>query len=1035
MINFLIDFALKRRALVLILLAGVAGVGIFAFRSVPIDSFPDVTPTMVQIFSSAPGLSPEDVEAQISYPVEKAMYGLPNLDRVQSTSLFGLSRVNVYFKDGMDVYFARQLVGERLTTARDEIPAEFESPQMGPLTTGLGNVLMYRLKDEPGFHHSLMEKRTIQDWLVKPRLLTVPGVTDVLSVGGFERQYQVNLNMNAMQARDITIDAVRQALQANNRNVGASFLERGGEEYIIRGHGWISSGEKGLQDIRDIVVSEQEGTPVYVSDIAEVAYGPAVRRGAQLSNGEESVGGDIYKLVGTNTQEVLDRLESRIKEIDQTLPKGLKLESYYSQEDLVANAIGTVEHALLEGALLVIIILYLFLGNVRSTFIVVSVLPLSALIAFIGMKYMGMSANLMSLGGLAIGIGMMVDGAVVMVENVFQIMAEWREKGRTVDVAAAVLTAAREVANPIAFAILIIIVVFLPLFSLQGIEGKMFSPMAYTISFALVGALLLTLTLVPVLSSLGLRPPASEDEPRLVRLLKAGYRPLLHWAVKNPFRVTAGTLALFLGSLALTPLLGSEFVPVLREGTFYVESALPPGGNLDSSIEYSRKAQAVFSEFPEVTGTFSRIGRTEVGGDPDPINTMATTIMLKPLSEWHSGMNYEQLQSAMADRLAERVPELSNNFSQPIQLRSDELITGVKAQVVISVYGAELETLQTLANRIKDIADDTQGAVDVAAVDQFGKPQILVEPDRQALARYGISVDTLLSDLETGVGGSIVGQVLEGTRRIDIQLRLAEDQRSQVSDIQNLPLRTADGAIIPLNRVANVKVFVGPKEISRNDASRRAVVMLNVRGRDMGSVVKDIQLAIKQKIQLPAGYFIEYGGQFENQQRAMQRLYIVVPITLGLIFLLLFFSFNSLRNAALIFLNVPFAMTGGIVSLFISGLYLSVPGAVGFIAVFGVAVLNGVVLVSYINQLREEGIPVHEAVRIGAERRLRPVLMTASVAILGLIPLLLANGIGANVQRPLAAVVVGGLITSTLLTLVVLPAIYAWIETKKENTL
>jgi len=1034
MINFLIDFALKRRALVLILTAGIGGVGIFAFHSLPIDSFPDVTPPMVQIFSSAPGLSPEDVEAQISYPIEKAMYGLPNLDRVQSTSLFGLSRVNVYFKDGMDVYFARQLIGERLNIARDEIPGGIESPQMGPLTTGLGNVLMYRLIDEPGFKHSLMEKRTIQDWLVKPRLLTVPGVTDVLSVGGFERQYQVRLNMNAMLARGITIDAVRQALQTNNRNVGASFLERGGEEYIIRGHGLISPGEKGLQDIRDIVVSEQKGTPVYISDIAEVDYGPAARRGAQVSNGEESVGGDIYKLVGTNTQEVLDRLEGRIKEIDQTLPKGLKLEAYYSQEDLVANAIGTVEHALMEGALLVVVILYLFLGNMRSTLIVVSVLPLSALIAFVGMNYVGMSANLMSLGGLAIGIGMMVDGAVVMVENVFCTMAEWREKGRQVDSVAAVLTAAREVANPIAFAILIIIVVFLPLFSLQGIEGKMFSPMAYTISFALVGALLLTLTLVPVLSSIGLRSSASDDEPRLVRLLKTGYRPLLHWAVAHPIRVTAGTLVLFLGSLALFPFLGSEFVPTLREGTFYVESALPPGANLDSSIEYARKAQAVFNEFPEVTGTYSRVGRTEIGGDPDPINTMATTIMLKPLNKWHSGMSYEQLQSAMADRLGERVPELSNNFSQPIQLRSDELITGVKAQVVISVYGDDLEKLQSLANRIKDIADDTEGAVDVAVVDQFGKPQILVEPDRQSLARYGISVDTLLSDLETGVGGSIVGQVLEGTRRIDIQLRLAEDQRSQVSDIRNLPLRTADGAVIPLNRVASVKVFVGPKQISRNDASRRAVVLLNVRGRDMGGVVKDIQTAIKQKIQLPPGYFLEYGGQFENQQRAMQRLYIVVPITLGLIFLLLFFSFNSLRNAALIFLNVPFAMTGGIVSLFISGLYLSVPGAVGFIAVFGVAVLNGVVLVSYINQLREEGVPVYEAVRVGAERRLRPVLMTASVAILGLIPLLLANGIGANVQRPLAAVVVGGLITSTLLTLIVLPAIYAWVESKKEKS-
>lgn len=1031
MINILVDFALKRRALVLIMTAGLIVLGYFAFRSVPIDSFPDVTPPMAQIFTSAPGLSPEDVETQISYPIEKAMYGLPELGRVQSTSLFGLSRVNVYFKDGTNVYFARQLVGERLNTAKDEIPQGLGSPEMGAPTTGLGNVLMYRLQNKPGFHHSLMEQRTIEDWLVKPRLQTVPGVTDVLSAGGFERQYQVQLDMNAMLARGITVDDVKNALAANNRNVGASFLQRAGEEYIIRGHGWIAPGDRGLEDIRDILVREQGGIPISIGDIAEVNYGPAIRRGAQVANGEESVGGDVYKLIGTNTQELLDRLDEKLKEIDKALPDGLTLEPYYSQADLVSNAIGTVNEALLEGALLVLIILYLFLGNLRSTLIVVASLPLSALIAFIAMDHMGMTANLMSLGGLAIGIGMMVDGSVVMVENIFRHM----ESGQDGEpgMVNLVRRAAHEVAQPIVFAIAIIIIVFLPLFTLQGVEGKLFSPMAYTISFALAGALLLALTLVPVLASLVFRSGTAPAEPRLVRYLQAGYRRLLHWAMRRPVWVVGAGAVAFAGSLLLFPYLGSEFVPTLREGTFYVESALPPGGNLDSSIEYAKKAQTVLRQFPEVTGTYSRVGRTEVGGDPDPINTMATTIALKPLDQWSSGTSYEQLQSEMAERLEQEVPELSNNFSQPIQLRTDELITGIKAQVVVSIYGDDLETLQGLADRIKDIADDTTGAVDVAAVDQFGKPQISVEPDRQALARYGISVDTLLSNLETGVGGSIVGQVIEGTKRFDIQLRLAEDQRSHVSDIRDLPLRTADGAIIPLSRVAGVKVFIGPKEISRNDASRRAVVMLNVRGRDMGGVVKDIQASIAQKIQLPAGYYIEYGGQFENQQRAMQRLYIVVPITLALIFLLLFFSFNSLRYAALIFLNIPFAVTGGIVSLFISGLYLSVPGAVGFIAVFGVAVLNGVVMVSYINQLRAEGLDIADAVRLGAERRLRPVLMTASVAILGLIPLLLANGIGANVQRPLAAVVVGGLLTSTLLTLVVLPSIYRFFAAPRRD--
>lgn len=1032
MINGLVNSALRYRAQALVLIVILTGLGVFAFRNVPIDSFPDVTPPMVQIFTTAPGLSPKDIETQISYPVEKAMYGLPGLDRVQSTSLFGLSRVSVYFKDGTSVYFARQLVGERLTKAKDQIPTGLGSPEMGPITTGLGNILMYRLINKPGYHHDLMEQRSVQDWVIKSRLRTVPGVTDILSVGGDKKQYQVRLDLNAMLARDITTDDVRNALLRNNRNVGASFLERNGQEFIVRGHGWVAPGTQGLQDIRDIVIREDAGTPIFVSDVARVKYGPAIRRGAQVANGRESVGGEVYKLIGANTQAVLKRVEKVIGDIQQTLPEGLAIDTYYTQGSLVDNAIGTVKSALLEGALLVFVILYLFLGNLRSTLIVVATLPLAALIAFIGMKLLGMTANLMSLGGLAIGIGMMVDGSVVMVENIFRNMENSRADDRS-NILSLVRASAQEVAQPVVFAIAIIIIVFLPVFTLQGVEGKMFSPMAYTICFALGGALLFALTLVPVLSSLMFRVGMEVREPRLVGMIKAGYRPLLRSATRHPAWVTGLALVAFIGSLALFPLLGTEFVPTLREGTFYVESTLPPGADLKSSIDYARKSQATLSTFPEVTGTFSRVGRTEVGGDPDPINTMATTIVLKPLADWQSGRSYEELESAMAKRLEEDVPELSNNFSQPIQLRTDELISGLKAQVVVSIYGDSLDRLQSIAGQVKDIAQTTRGAVDVAAVDQFGKPQIEVLPDRQALARYGLSVDSLLNALEVGVGGKDVGQVFEGTKRFAIQLRLKKDQRSQVGDIENLPLRSSDGEIIPLRRVAKVNVFIGPKQISRNNASRRGVVMLNVRGRAMGDVVKDIQNAVQEKIQLPSGYFVEYGGQFENQQRAMHRLYIVVPVTLGLIFILLFLSFNSLRYAALIFLNVPFAATGGIASLYVSGLYLSVPGAVGFIAVFGVAVLNGVVLVSYINDLREQGLSVVEAVRLGAEHRLRPVLMTAAVAILGLVPLLLAQGIGANVQRPLAAVVVGGLLTSTVLTLLVLPSLYRFFAPKDQS--
>lgn len=1022
MINSIIEFALKRRALIFVLVAGVAALGYFSFRTVPIESFPDVTPTMIQVFTSSPGLSAEDIETQISYPIERAMNGLPKVARIQSTSVFGLSRVNIYFEDGTDVYFARQLAAERLNQAKAEIPAGLGDPQLGPITTGLGTVFMYTLQNKPGYHFSLTQMRTAQDWTVKPLLRTVPGVTEVLSVGGFERQYQVNVNQNALLARGLTIDDVRAALLANNRNVGASLLRRGGEAYVIRGHGWIAPGNQGLADIRNIVVAKRNETPIYIKDVAQVEYGAAVRTGAQVSNGEESVGGDVLKLIGANTQAALDHIMRKIKTIQAALPKGMTLVPYYSQAQLIDNAIGTVTEALLEGAALVLIILFLFLGNFRSTLIVVASLPLSVLIAFIAMNYVGMTANLMSLGGLAIGIGMMVDGSVVMVENIFRHMEEHPD--RHASMTSIVSVAAREVAQPIVFAIAIIVIVFLPLFTLQGVEGKMFSPMAMTISFALAGALILALTLVPVLSSVAFKPDMKPREPKLVGLLRRGYQPILRWSVGHPLIVVAIATAAFGGSLSLFPLLGTEFVPTLREGTFYVESALPPGGSLESSILYAKKAQAIFRSFPEVSGTYSRVGRTEIGGDPDPINTFATTIILKPLGEWLSGVGYEQLQARMADRLSKELPEITNNFSQPIQLRTDELISGVKAQIAVSIYGDDLKKLQELADRIKNIADDTPGAVDVAAVDQFGQPQISVEPDRKALARYGISVDTLMKTLETGVGGTSVGQVFEGTKHFEIQLRLAPSERSYVSNIRDLPLRAADGAIVPLSRVATVDVSIGAKAISRNDASRRALVTLNVRGRDMGSVVREIQQAVRSQVQLPPGYFVEYGGQFENQQRAMQRLYIVVPITLGLIFLLLFFSFNSVRYAVLIFLNIPFAITGGIVSLYLTGEYLSVPAAVGFIAVFGVAVLNGVVMVSYINQLREEGYPADEAIRLGAERRLRPVLMTASVAILGLIPLLIANGIGANVQRPLAVVVVGGLFTSTLLTLVVLPTLY-----------
>jgi cobalt-zinc-cadmium resistance protein CzcA len=1031
MLEQIIDKVLKNRLTIFILVAAVALYGYFSFRDVPIDSFPDVSPTLVQVFTSSPGLSPVDVETQISYPIEISMYGLPKLDRVQSTSIFGLSRVNIYFEEGTDIYFARRLVNERLSQAKNEIPDGLGEPQLGPITTGLGTVLMYEVKNKEGYDHSLMDIRTAQDWIVKPQLRTVPGVTGVLSIGGDVRQFQVKADMNALVSRGLTLDDLEGALNKNNRTVGASFLERGGEEYLVRGYGWIQPDEEGLNDLENIIVSNEDGTPVYVKDVAEVAFGSEIKRGTLVANGEESVGGFVLKLIGTNTQDLLAEMDNKVDAINSALPEGMMMETFYSQGELVEKAVGTVTNALYIGAILVLIVLYFFMGDIRSTLIIISTVPIAFLIAFIGMNWLGISANLMSLGGLAISIGMIGDSATVIVENTYRLLEE-RKEGN-VSLTRIVSEAAREVIRPVFFATSIIIIVFLPLFSLEGVEGKMFKPLAYTITFALFGAIFLALTYIPIISSFILPEKGMDKEPWLVRNLKKWSEPLIEKTSKYPKMVFGAALVLFAGSMAIFPFLGTEFQPTLREGTYAVRSVLPPGANLPTTTEYSKRLQESMLTFPEVESVYSRVGRAEVGGDPEPVNVVFNVVNLKPLDAWEWGRDYEELQTAMAEKLTEDLPGVSSNFSQPIQLRTDELLSGVRAQVVVSLYGDDLDVLAEKAGEIQAIAEGVEGAVDVRAQQQGGKPQILVRPDREQLARLGISMDDFLNTVETGIGGSVAGQVFEGIRRFDIFVRLQESQRTHIDQVRDLPIRTAKGALVPLSQIADVEVFTGPKQISRNKASRRTYVQLNVRGRDMGSVVSEIQQKVAEQVELPAGYFTEYGGQFENQQRAMARLYVVVPITLGLIFFMLFSTFSSWKYAVLIFLNIPFATIGGIVALWVSGLYLSVPAAVGFIAIFGIAVLNGVVLVSYINQLREEGLETHKAVVKAALLRLRPVLMTALTTGLGLIPLLLANDIGSNVQRPLAAVVVGGLVTSTLLTLVVLPTIYKWFAEPVEH--
>jgi cobalt-zinc-cadmium resistance protein CzcA len=1024
MIDRLIDKALENRLMVLVFVLGLVGAGYWAYDSVPVDSYPDASPTVVQIFTVSPGLSPVDVEKQISYPIEASMYGIPNLDRVQSTSVFGLSRVNVYFEDGTDYFFARRLVDERLSRAREKIPEGLGDPSLGPMTTGLGRIMMYEVKNKEGADHSLMERRTAQDWIVKPLLRTTRGVTGVLSVGGYKRQFQVDLHQDKLIGRDLTIQEVRDAITKNNKNVGGSFIERSGEEYIVRGYGWVKPGKKGLENLRNTVIKEHEGTPITVEDVATVEYGRAIRRGTLLSAGKESVGGVVMKLIDTNTREVLSRLRGKIDSAQQALPDGMKLEVFYSQGPLIDKAVGTVQNALMMGAILVLFFLYLFLGNLRSTLIVSSILPLSALAAFLGMKAVGLTANLMSLGGLAIGIGMLVDGAVVVVENIITHLEKRRDE--EVSMVRLVGEATREVGRPVVFSVSIIVIVFLPLFTLQGVEGKMFSPMAYTISFALLGALVLALTMIPVVASLVFSNDSGSEEPRVVKWLKAGYRPLVGWAVDHPKTVFGAAGIALAGTLTLFPMLGTEFMPTLREGTYQIRSVLPPGANLEQGIEYGDRIKKTIDQFPEVQATHTRVGRAEVGGDPEPVNVVATLVDLKPLPEWKSGRDYESLQTAIAEKLNHQLPALKFNISQPIQIRTDRLLSGIRAEVAISIFGNELDKLKSVGKRIAEVTRQVEGAVDVRAQQQGGKNQVVVRPNRQKLARLGVSVDEFMSVIETGIGGSTAGKVFEGIRRFDIFVRLQENQRNQIEQIRNLPIRTDDGKMVPVSQVAEVKVGEGPKMISRNKASRRMYVQLNVRGRDMGGVVKEIQNKVDEQVDMPPGYWVEYGGQFENQRRAMQRLYIVVPVTMALIFLMLYSAFGRFRDATMIFLNVPFATIGGIFALWISGLYLSVPAAVGFIAIFGIAVLNGNVLVDYTNQIRQRGRGLREAVIEGAMSRLRPVLMTAATTIGGLVPLLMANDIGSNVQRPLAAVVVGGLFTSTALTLLVLPAVYRW---------
>lgn len=1041
MIGRIIDASLNNRLLVIALWVLVAALGVRSLLQLPIDAVPDVTNIQVQILTNSPGLAPEEVERFITFPVETAMSGLPRVSESRSVSKFGLSVVTVVFEEGTDIYWARQLVSERLAEARSEVPAGYGEPSMGPISTGLGEIYQFEVTGEPMCDgaadtdacYTPMELRTILDWFVNYRLRAVPGIVEVNSFGGRLKTYQVTLEPDELTAYNLSVGDVLEALRANNRNVGGGYIAHQGEQYLVRGEGLVED----LNDIGNVVLGHDEGgTPVYVENVGRVELAPMIRQGAVTRDGEgEAVVGIVMMLMGENSRVVVDRVKERIAEIESTLPDGVSIEPYYDRTELIRRTIRTVAKNLTEGGLLVIVILLLLLGNLRGGLIVASAIPLSMLAAFIAMKQVGISGNLMSLG--AIDFGLIVDGSVVMVENIVRVLHGRRgEEG--VSHLEKVRGAARQVARPVVFAVGIIIIVYLPILALRGIEGKMFRPMALTVVFALTASLVCALTLMPVLSSLLLKR-VSEKEPFLFRWAKRIYVPVLDRAMGHR-RITVGVaLLVFVASLGLAPFLGAEFIPRLDEGAIAMQIWRLPSISLEQSNEISTMAErVVLEEFaPEVETVVSRTGRAEIATDPMGVEISDTYIMLRPKEEWRFGSK-EALVQAISDTMEERVPGAIFSFSQPIELRVAELISGVRSDVAVQLYGDDLDLLKEKADEIVRAVREIPGAEDTKAEQTTGLPLLRVRIDRQALARYGINAEQVLDVIEA-VGGADAGTVLEGQRRFRLQARFSEDVRADLQQVRDLrvaaPPARPDGPrrLIPLSQVADVTIEEGPAQISREAISRRITVETNVRGRDLASFVAEAQAAVRDQVDLPPGWTLDWGGQFENLQAASERLTLLVPLALGLIFILLYTTFGSARLAVLIYLNVPLAVTGGILALALRGYPFSISAGVGFIALFGIAVLNGVVLVSYIVEKRRQGLPSDQAAREGALVRLRPVLMTALVASFGFVPMALATSAGAEVQRPLATVVIGGLVTSTLLTLLVLPTVYARFAARREE--
>ena len=1024
MVNRIIDWSLDNRFIVMLLSLVLLGAGMASMVTLPLDAVPDLTNVQVQVLTTSPALGPVEVEQFITFPVETAMSGLPRVEEIRSISRFGLSAVTVVFEEGTDIYWARNLVNERLQRARENIPAGMGDPEMGPIATGMSEIYQFEVRAEPGYNYSLMELRTILDWQIAFQLRSVPGVIEVNTFGGELKTYEVQIDPNKLHNYNISLSRVFEALEQNNANAGGGYIVRGQELRLIRGEGLIGS----LDDIGSIVLaSSAEGTPIYIRDIGEVRFAPMLRQGAVTRDGDrEAVTGMVMMLMGENSRTVVASVKERIAKISETLPPGVYIDTFYDRTELVDKTIHTIAENIGSGAVLVIIMLLLLMGDLRAGLIVASAIPLSAMFAFIAMRMAGVSANLMSLG--AIDFGIIVDGAVVMVENMVRRGSQAYQASDGKRVSLGVFReAGHEVGKPILFAGLIVVIVFLPILSLQGVEGKMFRPMAFTFMTALIGALILSVTVMPVMVSLFLARRISEKDTWLVRQAKEAYTPLLRWVMDRPKPVFLTAVGAFLVSVMLASQFGAEFVPRLDEGDLAIQATRLPSVSLEASLEMTKAIERTLLKFPAVETVVSKTGRPEIANDPMGVHQTDIIIRLRPPEEWKEFSTKEELVAAMEEALLKAVPSNAFSFTQPIELRVQELVAGVRSDVGLSLYGDDLDVLKKKGDEIVRALNRVPGAADVQAQQIAGLPYLRIKVRRDQIARYGINAHDVL-DAVQAVGGQVVGQVFDGQQRYPLQVRLAPNWRDDIEKLRQLKIEDPRGRQIPLEQLAELTVEDGPAEISRDQIRRRLLIQCNVRGRDLASFVTDAQEAVRSDVQLPPGYMLTWGGQFQNLQDASRRLMIAVPVALFMIFALLYLTFHSVRLTLLIYLNVPIAATGGILALWVRDMPFSISAGVGFIALFGIAVMNGVVLVEHIRDLRKGGAELGVAIYNGALDRLRPVLMTATTDALGFVPMAISSSAGSEVQRPLATVVIGGVITSSILTLLVLPAIYSWFE-------